>query len=73
MKEMWLIFTLATSPVSHEGHPVEANYCEQFTRDFWGAQAIAGTIYEYEWPDGQKAKINSVMCVNPETAQGPAS
>ena len=66
MKEFWLIFTLATSPVSHEGHPVEANYCEQFARDFWGSQMTVGTVYEYEYADGTKAKINSVMCVQPE-------
>lgn len=74
MKELWLVITLATTPATEYRREIAADYCEQFVRDYWGAQAL-GAIYEWQWPDGKSAKITKMVCVNPETetAQRPTS
>ena len=63
MRTLLLVITLATSPASTVSRVVEAGFCEQAVRDFWGAMMLRGPKWLFEDDsDGSITPITGMTC-----------
>lgn len=60
---LWLVMTLATSPISEQRVLLEAEHCMQWNRDYWAMKKF-GSTFEYDWKDGRtRTPITAMACV----------